>query len=143
MIRFLLLSDSCGFDVGCSVCREARPVVYNCCWFLPAQSFSGASPEGLMTIFNCHICDFPNLEGQVCPVIHPGTGFPFCLLQLAGLWWGIQTFLHVHSLSKSKSHYDRQSVGQSIMVPGAHLGPATNLSFSLRFSFRQLLFVIL
>jgi hypothetical protein len=45
--------------------------------------------------------------------------------------------------SKSKSHYDRQSVGQSVMVSGAHLGPATNLSFSSRFSFRQLLFVIL
>jgi hypothetical protein len=47
------------------------------------------------------------------------------------------------SLFKSKSHYDRQSVGQSILVSGAHLGPATNFSFSLRFSFRQLLFVTL
>jgi hypothetical protein len=37
----------------------------------------------------------------------------------------------------SKSHYDRQSVGQSVMVSGAHLGPATNFSFSLRFSFRR------
>jgi hypothetical protein len=44
---------------------------------------------------------------------------------------------------KSKLHYDRQSVGQSVLVSGAHLGPATNFSFSLRFSFRQLLFVIL
>jgi hypothetical protein len=40
--------------------------------------------------------------------------------------------------SKSKSHYDRQSVGQSNLVPGAHLGPAINFSFSLRFYFRQL-----
>jgi hypothetical protein len=47
------------------------------------------------------------------------------------------------SKSKSKSHYGRQSVGQSILVSGAHLGPATNFSFSLRFSFRQLQFVIL
>jgi hypothetical protein len=43
--------------------------------------------------------------------------------------------------SKSKSHYDRQSVGQAVMVSGANLGPATNISFALRFSFRQLLFV--
>jgi hypothetical protein len=33
----------------------------------------------------------------------------------------------------SKLHYDRQSVGQSVMVSGAHLGPATNFSFSLKF----------
>jgi hypothetical protein len=45
--------------------------------------------------------------------------------------------------SKSKSHYERKSVGQSVLVSGAHLGPATNFSISLRFYFRQLLFVIL
>jgi hypothetical protein len=45
--------------------------------------------------------------------------------------------------AKLKSHYDRQSIGQSVLVLGAHLGPATNFSFSLRFSYRQLLFVIL
>jgi hypothetical protein len=28
--------------------------------------------------------------------------------------------------------YDRQSVGQSVLVSGAHLGPATNFSFSLK-----------
>jgi hypothetical protein len=36
--------------------------------------------------------------------------------------------------SKSKSHYDRQSVGQSVLVSGAHLRPATNFSSSLKFS---------
>jgi hypothetical protein len=46
------------------------------------------------------------------------------------------------TLSKSKSHYDRQSVGQSVLVSGAHLGTATNFSVSLKFSFRQLRFVI-
>jgi hypothetical protein len=43
---------------------------------------------------------------------------------------------------KSKSYYDRQLVGQSVLVSGAHLGPTTNFSISLRFSFRQLLFVM-
>jgi hypothetical protein len=47
------------------------------------------------------------------------------------------------SKSRSKSHYDQQSVGQSVLVSGAHLGPTTNFSISLRFSFRQLLFVML
>jgi hypothetical protein len=42
----------------------------------------------------------------------------------------VQSFLK----SKSKSHYDRQLVGQPVLVSGAHLGPATNFSISLRFS---------
>jgi hypothetical protein len=29
--------------------------------------------------------------------------------------------------------YDRQSVGQSVLVSGAHLGPVINFSFSLKF----------
>jgi hypothetical protein len=45
---------------------------------------------------------------------------------------------HSHSWLQSKSHYDRQSVGQSVLVSGAHLGPLTNFSFSLRLSFRHL-----
>jgi hypothetical protein len=45
--------------------------------------------------------------------------------------------------SKSKSHYDLQSVGQSVLVSGANLGPATNFSFSLRFSLDSCGFVIL
>jgi hypothetical protein len=47
----------------------------------------------------------------------------FCLLlaiptTLPFLWNSLK--------SKSKSHYDRQSVGQSVLVSCAHLGPATN-----------------
>jgi hypothetical protein len=34
---------------------------------------------------------------------------------------------------KSKSHCDRQSVGQSVLVSGARLGPTTNFSSSLKF----------
>jgi hypothetical protein len=53
-IRFLLLSDSCGFvDVGRPFWREDGSVVYNCCWSSPAQSFSGPSPAGLLTVFYC------------------------------------------------------------------------------------------
>jgi hypothetical protein len=33
--------------------REDRSVIYNCCWFFPAQSFLGLSPVGLVTIFYC------------------------------------------------------------------------------------------
>jgi hypothetical protein len=47
------------------------------------------------------------------------------------------------SKSKSQSHYDRQSVGQSVLVSGAHLGPATNFSFSLKFYLDSCGFVVL
>jgi hypothetical protein len=33
--------------------------------------------------------------------------------------------------SKSKLYYTRQSVDQSVLVLGTHLGPATNFSHSL------------
>jgi hypothetical protein len=37
--------------VTLSLWREDGSVVYNCCWPSPAQSFSGPSPMGLVTIF--------------------------------------------------------------------------------------------
>jgi hypothetical protein len=65
---FLLLSDSCGIvDVGRHLSRENGSVVYNCYWPSPAQSFSGPSRTGLMTIFISlsQFRDSRNLEGQV------------------------------------------------------------------------------
>jgi hypothetical protein len=44
---------------------------------------------------------------------------------------------------KLKLIYDRQSVGQSALVSGTHLGPVTNFSFSLKFSLDSCGFVIL
>jgi hypothetical protein len=44
---------------------------------------------------------------------------------------------------KLKLIYDRQSVGQSVLVSGAHLGPLTNCSLSLKFPSDICLFVIL
>jgi hypothetical protein len=41
---------------------------------------------------------------------------------------------------KSKSHYDHNESAGPVLVSGAHLGPATNFSISVRCSFRQLLF---
>jgi hypothetical protein len=34
---------------------------------------------------------------------------------------------------KLKLIYDRQSVGQSVLVSGAHVGPVTNFSFAMKF----------
>jgi hypothetical protein len=44
---------------------------------------------------------------------------------------------------KFKLIYARQSVGQSVLVSGAHLGPVTNFSFSLKFPSGSCGFVIL
>jgi hypothetical protein len=44
---------------------------------------------------------------------------------------------------KLKLIYDRQSVGQSVLVSGTHLEPATNFSFSLKFSLDSCGFVVL
>jgi hypothetical protein len=44
---------------------------------------------------------------------------------------------------KLKLNYDRQSVGQSVLVSDTHLGPATNFSVSLKLSLASRGFVIL
>jgi hypothetical protein len=52
-------------------------IVYNCCWFSPAQSFSGPSPVGLMTIFYCLMFDTPPTWRARSPYLYPpGTGWP-------------------------------------------------------------------
>jgi hypothetical protein len=61
-------------------------------------------------------------------------------LQTAGRMshaWSGETWF-TSSKSKSKLYYDRQSVGQSVLVSGTHVGPAINFSpFSLWLYFRQ------
>jgi hypothetical protein len=49
----------------------------------------------------------------------------------------------LRSKSKSNLYYERHSVGQSVLVPGTHLGPANNFSFSLKVSLDSCGFVIL
>jgi hypothetical protein len=76
--RFLLLSDSCGFvDVGRPLWREDGSVVYNCRWPSSAQSFSGPSPAGLITIFYCLRFETPPTWSTRSPYLYPpGTGWP-------------------------------------------------------------------
>jgi hypothetical protein len=64
------------------------------------------------------------MESQVPIFISPGTG------------WLSYTQRHWMFL-KLKLNYEGQSVCQSVLVSGTHLGPATNYSFSLKF-FRHL-----
>jgi hypothetical protein len=52
-------------------------VVYNCCWPLPAQSFSGSGPSGLMTKFFCLEFETPPTWRTRPPYLYPpGIGWP-------------------------------------------------------------------
>jgi hypothetical protein len=82
------LSDSCGFvDVGRPLWREDGSVVCNCCWASPAQSFSGPSPAGLMTIFYCLRFETPptyrarSPRNRVALLYPQALGSPFLHLQ--------------------------------------------------------------
>jgi hypothetical protein len=68
-------------------------VVYSCCWSFPAQSFSGPSPAGLMTIFYSLRFETSQTWRSKSPYFYPpGTGFPFRhLLRLAELRWKYST----------------------------------------------------
>jgi hypothetical protein len=76
--RFLLLSDNCGFvHVGRPLRREDGSVVYNCCWASPAQSFSGWSSTGLMTIIYClRLKTVPTWRARSPYLYPPVTGWP-------------------------------------------------------------------
>jgi hypothetical protein len=61
----------------------------------------------------------------------------------------VQSFQRCNNINEGKKTglkfkliYDRLSVGQSVLVTGAHLGPVTNFSFSLKF-LQTAVFVIL
>jgi hypothetical protein len=66
-IRFLLLSDSCGFvDVGRPLWRTDGSVAYNC-----------SSPVGLMTMFYCLRFETPPTWKARSPYLYPpGTEWP-------------------------------------------------------------------
>jgi hypothetical protein len=143
---FCFLSDSCGFlDAGHPLSREDGSVIYsyNCFWSLPEQSLSCPSPAELVALFYCLIWDSPNLEGQVPVFISPRNKvaqlYPWALGSLfvtsydsQGYDGVILTCLHMGWLAGlSKLYYDRQSVGQSVLVSGTRLEPMTNFSPSL------------
>jgi hypothetical protein len=76
--RFLLLSDSCRFiDVGCPLWREDGSVIYNCCWLMPAQPFSGLSSAELMIILYCLRFKSPPTWRTRSPYLYPSEiGWP-------------------------------------------------------------------
>jgi hypothetical protein len=94
----------------------------------------------------------PNLEGQISPRNRVAQLYPRALGSLFVASYDSQDYggdiltrLHVglKTLLKLKLIYDQQSVGQSVLVSGAHLGPLTNFSFSLKFPSDICVFVIL
>jgi hypothetical protein len=132
--KFLLPSDSCGFDVGRPLWRVDGCAVYNCFWSSSAQPFSGPSPAGLMTIFYCFRFETHPKPGRPGPrvyipqeqgglVIPPGTGFPFRrLLRLAGLRWRCSNRLHaviifVNAWSLCNMYFSPYRTGNTLHLP--------------------------
>jgi hypothetical protein len=57
--------------------QEDGSVVYDCCWSSSAQSFSGFSPAGLMTIFYClRFETLPTWRARSPYLYPPRTGWP-------------------------------------------------------------------
>jgi hypothetical protein len=64
-------------DVGRPLWPEDRSVAYNCCWSSPAQSFSGPSSTGLITMFYCLRFETPPNWRARFPYLYAlGTGWP-------------------------------------------------------------------
>jgi hypothetical protein len=70
--NFIFQLNTCGYSpyVKSSLTR-GWSVVYNCWWSSPAQSFSGESPTGLMTIFYCLRIESPPTWRARSPYLYP------------------------------------------------------------------------
>jgi hypothetical protein len=78
-------------DVGRPLWREVGSVVFSFCWASPAQSFSGLSPTGLMSIFYCLNFETPptgrnkvaqlysGLQVQVQAILRPTVSRRMCV----------------------------------------------------------------
>jgi hypothetical protein len=72
---------------------------------------------------------------------------PYVCVMVVMVWYrvtrGTRSMSELSGVLKLKLICDRQSVGQSVLVSGAHLGPVTDFSFSLKFPLVICDFVIL
>jgi hypothetical protein len=81
--------------------------------------------------FNLKLISFTQRKGATSQFQRQNAGNNRCLL------------LKLKLKLKLKLIYERQSVGQSVLVSGAHLGPGTNFSFAMKFPVDSCGFVIL
>jgi hypothetical protein len=145
ILIFSFLSDNClVLDVGCSLLQQDGSVICSA-----ITLWSELCRTRIRTLLSHFRLPQPGGPGprisvpqeQGGPVIPPGTGFPFrCLLRLTGLGWrhsnpplhGVCNVVLLHFqegvMLKSKLSYDWQTVSESVLVSGTHLGPATNFS---------------
>jgi hypothetical protein len=77
LVTLFFQLNICGYSLYVtSLWREDGSVVYHCCWASPAQSFSGPSPAGLMTILYCLRFETPQTWRARFPYLYiPGTGW--------------------------------------------------------------------
>jgi hypothetical protein len=142
IILFFTLTLAVIFVMQHPLWREDGSAVYNCCWSSPAQSFSGQNPAGLMTTFYCLRFETPLTWKARSPYLyHPGTERPGYTsrhwVPFSSPPTTRRAKVHVFdpastrksqpmskskSKSKSKLCYDRQFIGQSVLVSITHLG---------------------
>jgi hypothetical protein len=141
---FCFLSDNWVPYVGHPLWREAGSVIYlyNCFWILPEQKVK--AKVMLWLTVSQSVSQYVLVSNSLWNL---WADIIFCLKVAVLSLWGALSHERsglspARAKSKSKSHYDQQSVGESVLMSGAHLRPVTNFSFSLRLSFRKLLFVI-
>jgi hypothetical protein len=110
--RFLFLSDRCKFLMWDALSDERMGLSFTIsCWPFPAQSFSGPSPSGLMTIFYCLRFESPGNWRAISPCLYPpGTGWPsyttrhwvpFSLPHMNGSWLSLYSLGTDHTENTS------------------------------------------
>jgi hypothetical protein len=92
----------------------------------------------IVTWFEVEVNLRTTVSRPVCPGVRRTSGTRdqfFFLLEISFRQWKtlIVTWLQLQLQFQFQLIYDRQSVGQSVLVSGAHLGPVTNFYFSLKF----------
>jgi hypothetical protein len=74
---FIFQLNTCVWSLCNIFTREDGSVVYNYCWSLPAQSFTGPSPAELMTTFyRLRFETPPTWRARSLYLYPPGTGWP-------------------------------------------------------------------
>jgi hypothetical protein len=104
--QYFFQLNTCGYSPYVTSClTRGWSVIYNYCWLSPAQSFSGPSPVGHMTIFYClEVETSPTWRTRYLYLYAPETGWPSYILgteypfmasyEAQGYGNGVRTRLH-------------------------------------------------
>jgi hypothetical protein len=115
-VRFFSQLNPCGHSPYVTFSLR-RGWVYNCCWSSPAQSFSGPSPAGLMTIFYClRFGTSPTWMARSPYLYPPGTGWHYYTPRQ---WVGTRrATVGVFEPASAWLHGSQQGLGSQVSMHG-------------------------